>query len=236
MNKSNRVVKLDIKLSKADNDDEHKGDFEGYGNVFDVVDSYRDVVMPGAFTQTLEEHAERGTMPKLLWQHDAAEPIGIWNEMKEDDHGLFGKGQLLVDQGVPNADKAYALVKAGALDGLSIGFSLYPGGQHCNDEANVLELTNINLWETSIVTFAANEPSKITEIRCKMAAGELPTVREFEGYLREVGFSQAEAKAIISTGFKSIQREAGEHDELDLREATSIMETIEQHNLLLTGK
>lgn len=232
MRKKYRVMKLSLKL---DTEVDIEGSFTGYGNVFDIIDSYRDVVMPGAFTQTLEEHKEAETMPKLLWQHDTAEPIGVYTEVKEDDHGLYVEGQLAVDDSVPVADKAYSLLKRKALDGLSIGYTIYPGGQHWNEDDKVMELTNINLWEMSIVTFAANPASGVETIRSAFDAGELPTVREFENFLRDAGFSKSESLAIISIGFKQIQRDAGDGQKIDQRDAASILETIERTNQLLTG-
>lgn len=226
MNKKHRVGKLTIKMDDDDGD-KPKGSFTGHGNMFDVIDSYRDVVLPGAFTQTLEEHEAAGTMPKLLWQHDTAEPIGIYTHMSEDELGLYVEGQLAINDNVPSADKAYSLLKMGALEGLSIGYTMYPGGQHWNDDAHVLELTNIKLWETSIVTFAANEPSTVETI--KHDDGELPTVREFEHFLQDVaGFSKSESKAVIANGFRSIQRDAGE-DPLDQGEVDAVLATIEKN-------
>lgn len=73
------------------------GEFEGYGSVFGVKDSYGDIVVPGAFTKSLQTWKEKGRMPALLWQHQTAEPIGVYTEMKEDDVGLYVKGRLLID-------------------------------------------------------------------------------------------------------------------------------------------
>lgn len=164
-----------------------KGIFEGYGSVFDVVDSYNDVVVAGAFKESLARHAEKGTMPALLWQHKHDEPIGRWLEMYEDDHGLYMKGELLIDDD-PLAARAYAHLKAGSVSGLSIGYALNKWAY--DEEKGVLELLEVDLWETSIVTFPANEDARI---------GEVKTTRDLERVLRATGrCSRAEAKAVAS--------------------------------------
>jgi HK97 family phage prohead protease len=151
------------------------GTFEGYGNVFGVVDSYGDIVMPGAFSASLAEYAAQGTLPKLLLQHDPAAPIGVWTEMREDQHGLFCKGQLNLD--VERARETLSLMRQGALDGLSIGGDpvdtqkVYVDA--LADHGIVLQPEELelggqrrlvygwDLWEVSVVTFPACKPSLI---------------------------------------------------------------------------
>ena len=102
---------------KAAGDD---GTVEGYGSVFGVRDNYDDVIAKGAFVQSLKDHKAAGTMPAMLWQHDADKPIGVWTEMVEDEKGLRIKGQLAME--TVKGKEAHALLKMGALNGLSIGF------------------------------------------------------------------------------------------------------------------
>src|SRR5437868_2730757 len=97
---------------KAVSDD---GTFEGYGSVFGVIDSYREVVKPGAFMNSLAKRKARGV--KLLWQHDPEQPIGVYEDLAEDSKGLWCKGRLLKDVS-SKAAEAYGLLKEGALDGL----------------------------------------------------------------------------------------------------------------------
>ncbi len=229
--KLKHIVKpLEIKALSED------GSFEGYGSVFDVVDSYRDVVMPGAFSQTLEEHEEKGSMPALLWQHRSDEPIGVWTSMEEDETGLKMCGQLAIDTNVPKADEAYALLSMGAIKGLSIGYSMYPGGARWNDDDRVLELNNIKLWETSIVTFPANPEANVTDVRSALEAGELPTIREFEAFLREdAGFSAKRAKIIIEKGFKAITRDADDNEQSERDASAAILETLNSNINTLRG-
>jgi len=96
------------------------GMIEGYGSVFGVRDSYSDIVAPGAFKASLAAHKAAGTMPALLWQHDASEPIGVWVEVTEDQRGLRIKGRLAME--TARGKEAHTLLKMGALNGLSIGF------------------------------------------------------------------------------------------------------------------
>lgn len=180
------------------------GSFSGYGNVFDVVDSYRDVVHKGAFKKSLAEHEKNGTMPKLLWQHDASEPIGVYTLMKEDDRGLYVEGKLALDSNVPLADKAHALLKMKAIDGLSIGFSVPAGGESYNKEKDVFDIKEIDLWETSIVTFAANPQSTVLEVRQAFDARGIPNKRELERFLRDAGFPAHNAKQLISGGYSAL--------------------------------
>lgn len=198
------------------------GAFAGYGSVFDVVDSYRDVILRGAFADTLAEHRERGSMPALLWQHQADEPIGVYSEMREDKVGLYVEGQLLTRQNVPTADRAYSLLKAGAVGGLSIGFNVPEGGETFNEDRDVYELSAVELWETSIVTFPANREAQITEVRADFEARRATlreaidkfSRKEFEQFLRDVGCSRRQAKAVIAAGYAGLsQRDAAESTE-----------------------
>ena len=96
------------------------GFFCGYASVFQLKDFHGEIISPNAFKKSLAQWKSAGAMPKFLWQHDQTRPIGIWHDIYEDDYGLFVKGQLLLD--LQQAKEAYALLKAGVIDGLSIGF------------------------------------------------------------------------------------------------------------------
>jgi uncharacterized protein len=132
------------------------GVFAGYGSVFDRVDSQRDVVVRGAFAATLDKR--RPSDVKLLWQHDVLEPIGVIEELFEDDIGLYVKGRLLLD--VARAREAYALLKEGVVKGLSIGYS--PLRYSIDPDSGVRMLKAVELWEISLVTFPANDAAQIT--------------------------------------------------------------------------
>ena len=199
---------------------EDNGIFEGYAAVFGNQDSWGDVIAPGAFKKTLRDHKKAGRMPALLWQHDNWQPIGIWETMREDDTGLFVRGRLLRED-VYRAREAYALLKAGALSGMSIGY--YATDYETDTRTGVRTLKEVDLVEASLVTFPANPEARVSSVK---AAG-IGTIREFEAALRDVlGFSAAEAKRIASCGYKAREVPAQKSTELD-----AIVEKITQKYL-----
>lgn len=178
-------VGFEIKAVNAD------GTVEGYGSVFGVRDNYDDVIAKGAFIQSLKDHKAAGTMPAMLWQHDADKPIGIWTEMVEDEKGLRIKGQLAME--TVKGKEAHALLKMGALNGLSIGFMAKEWAYERDTE--VRTLTAIDLWEVSLVTFPANEKARVTNVK---SAEELQAPKDAEKALRDAGFSKSDATAFVS--------------------------------------
>lgn len=168
------------------------GTVEGYGSVFGVRDSYADIIAEGAFGSSIKAHKAAGTMPAMLWQHSADEPIGVWTDMVEDAKGLRVKGQLALE--TTRGKEAHALLKMGALNGLSIGFV---SKQWAYDrETEVRTLTEIDLWEVSLVTFPANQKARVTNV--KASADEVNAPKDAERILREAGFSKADATAFVS--------------------------------------
>lgn len=149
-----------------------EGVFEGYLSVFGNLDSDRDIIAQGAFTKSLKRRPP--SKVKLLWQHDPAQPIGVWESMEEDKRGLKVKGRLLINQGVPKADEAYALLKAGALDAMSIGFAIPAGGAEWDSKKNLRNITEVDLWEGSLVTFPANGKARVTRVKTAVPYQDLP--------------------------------------------------------------
>lgn len=121
---------------------------EGYASLFGRRDQGGDVVMPGAYGASLAAMGAQGRRVKMLWQHDPREPIGIWDEVREDATGLWVKGRLLAD--VARAREAAALLQAGAIDGLSIGYRTKRAER---DGKGQRLLAEVELWEVSLVTF-----------------------------------------------------------------------------------
>ncbi len=121
---------------------------EGYASLFGDVDRGGDIVTAGAYSASLNKLEAEGRQVKMLWQHDPAQPIGIWKEVREDARGLYVKGQLL--ENVARAREAAELIRAGAIDGLSIGYRTVRAMK--NDKGQRL-LTELDLWEVSLVTF-----------------------------------------------------------------------------------
>lgn len=173
---------------KALSDD---GMIEGYGSVFGVRDSYSDIVAAGAFKASLAAHKAAGTMPALLWQHRSDEPIGVWTSMVEDQKGLAVVGQLAMD--TTRGREAHALLKMRAINGLSIGF--YSKEWKYDTENDVRTLTEVDLWETSLVTFPANSAARVTAVKSIEA---LESLREVEMMLRDRGFTKTEAVALVA--------------------------------------
>jgi HK97 family phage prohead protease len=121
---------------------------EGYASLFGRRDQGGDVVAPGAYGRSLKTMEAAGGRVKMLWQHDPAEPIGVWDEVREDSKGLYVKGRLLTE--VARAREAAALIAAGAIDGLSIGYRTVKATK---DDRGQRSLDELELWEVSLVTF-----------------------------------------------------------------------------------
>ena len=125
-----------------------EGRIEGYASLFGKKDQGGDVVLPGAYAASLAALKARGGSVKMLWQHDPAQPIGIWDEVREDATGLWVKGRLLAE--VEKGREAAALLGAGAIDGLSIGYRTVRSER---DAKGQRLLSEVELWEVSLVTF-----------------------------------------------------------------------------------
>ena len=121
---------------------------EGYASLFGQADQGGDVVQKGAYSQSIRALGAAGQRVKMLWQHDPSQPIGVWDEVREDARGLWVKGRLL--DSTQKGREAAALIAAGAIDGLSIGYRTRKAGK--NDKGQRL-LTELELWEVSLVTF-----------------------------------------------------------------------------------
>lgn len=168
--------------TKADGDSRV---IEGYGSVFGNIDSTGDIILSGAFAESLTRR-----MPKMLYQHWSEKLIGRWDEAREDSKGLYIKGTLAK---TPLADEAYELAKMGALDGMSIGYS---PNDYEHDDKGIRKLKKVELWEVSLVTFPANEAARVTGVK------GIETIRQFEEMLQtKLGISVRESVLIASKGF-----------------------------------
>ena len=204
---------------KAVNED---GLFSGYASVFEEIDSYRDIVKRGAFEKTLAESESKGRAVPILWQHDAAKPIGVYTELKEDEHGLYVEGQLNMD--VQQAREALSLLRQKALSGISIG---YNSVRYDTDvKSGVRRLYELKLYEASLVTFPACDGARVTDVKTILADGQLPSLHEFEDFLCEAGFSRSQAKAIAGNGLtKLIRREVGSDEDDAIQRALAILKS-----------
>ena len=120
----------------------------GYASLFGKRDQGGDVVQKGAYAGSLKALAGSGRQVKMLWQHDPTQPIGVWDDVREDAAGLFVKGRILTE--VEKGREAVALLSAGAIDGLSIGYRTVKAER--DGKGNRL-LSELELWEVSLVTF-----------------------------------------------------------------------------------
>lgn len=205
--------------SVSDSAADTPGVFEGYGSVFDVIDDYKEIVAPGAFKKSLKEHKARKSMPALLWQHSADMPIGKYLEMSEDDKGLYVKGQLAL--GIQRGAEAHELMKMNAVNGLSIGFRVR--NYKVDKDAGLITLTDIDLWEVSVVTFPANRDARIAGVK---GIKQIATIRDFEDFLRDSGgFSREQSVVIASKGYKALQdlRESGSEGDDELASIDALM-------------
>lgn len=189
--------------------DDESGTFEGYASVFGgEPDSYGDIVAPGAFAESLGEHVKNGTMPKMFWQHLSSEPIGRWTEAKEDDRGLYVKGRL--NMAVRRGAEAYALLKEGDIDGLSIGYRIKE--YSVDTETGVWTLERLDLREVSVVSIGANDQAVIASVKSakashelieRLKAGDQLEVREFETIFKgALGLSNSQAERAARSNLK----------------------------------
>lgn len=194
-----RDFQLEVKAEDIGDD----GRFTGYGSVFGVVDSYGEIVAPRAFKASLAELKAKKRKVPVLWQHNTSVPIGVYDELVEDATGLKVSGRLLADD-VGQAREALALMKAGAVTGLSIGYWVRKSSY--DEKTGIRTLQELDLVEVSLVTFPANDEARIDAVKMKLAHGELPTLPEFERFLREAGFSKTKAAVIATRGLSHLLR------------------------------
>jgi hypothetical protein len=180
--------------AKEVNDD---GTFKGYASVFGNVDSYGEIVMPGAFTESISRIKASGDPLPVLWQHQASQPIGGSDDLAEDDKGLATDGWLLKDD-IPQASIAHVLMKRRVVKGLSIGY--YVDESSVDEKTGIRSLIKLDLVEYSIVTFPANTLAQVDAVKSICRDGQLPSLKDFEDFLRESGFSKSQATAIASRG------------------------------------
>jgi HK97 family phage prohead protease len=138
---------------------EADGSFCGYASLFGEADLSRDVVLPGAFKKSIGARGPGGI--RMLFQHDPAAPIGVWQEIREDARGLFVRGRLMPE--VARAREVLALMRAGAIDGLSIGFRTVKG--RTDAKTGVRKLLEVDLWEISVVTFPMLPAARVSAVK-----------------------------------------------------------------------
>lgn len=167
----------------------------GYGN----VDHGGDLIMPGALTKAI---SGRASVPMLLF-HDHKRPVGSWSKFDESEAGLNVEGRIAIKSAA--GQEAYALAEAGALPGLSIGYKTL---RH-RFEGKTRQLHELDLHEVSLVPVGMNSRAVVTQIKSILEAGDMPTVRDFEGTLRELGFPRSKAEALAKACTPHLRGEPG---------------------------
>ena len=201
------------------NSTEQYGVFEGYGSMFGNTDLGNDVIEKGAFRESLMNRPPEKV--KLLYQHKSDMPIGVFDEIREDENGLYVKGRLALK--TKAGAEAYELLKMGALDGLSIGFKTDPKNVSYEERGKVRRIKKVDLMEVSLVTFPMNPKATV-----RLVKGEDISIREWEKGLRDAfQLSRSEAKLCA----KALE------DCFDQREADPTSELVDAiKNLTLTIK
>lgn len=171
------------------------GVIEGVISAFGGVDSYGDTIERGAYTKSLEALRQSGRKLPLLYQHDHARPIGVWEELRQTDTALFGRAQLAM--GVKDAAEAHQLARLGALTGISIGYEIAEKGSRHEGSRRIL--SDIRLWEASLVTFPADQSARISAVKAIGGPGDI------EAVLRECGLSGRKAKFAACAAWDAIK-------------------------------
>jgi HK97 family phage prohead protease len=180
------LAPVEFKFSPLDSPE--AGTFEGYGSVFNKQDWHGDIVMPGAFTDSLGKHKSGGTMPGMYAEHSFANlggdplPIGVWLSLEEDENGLKGIGKISALDS-DHGKRVYGLMRDGALKGLSIAYSVADGGSTAGKKPGEPKrwLKALDLYSIDIVREPSNSDAQISALKAVMAqadhAGALAAVR-----------------------------------------------------------
>jgi HK97 family phage prohead protease len=182
------------------------GVIEGYGSTFGgPPDLGGDIVMPGAFIDSLTDHKRKGTMPLMMFGHQTSDglPIGSWTDMAEDGKGLWAQGQL--DMEDPFGSKIHRKLKQKQMRGLSIGYDV-KAAEPDPKRPGVRLLKKLDLWEVSVVNLPMNPRAAVDTVKSYTRDGSLPSLPEFEEFLREAGFSKTQATAIAGKGLSHLLR------------------------------
>jgi HK97 family phage prohead protease len=212
-------LKFSLPLEFKASDVASTGEFSGYAAVFGNVDLGGDIILPGAFQKTLAAHKSAGTLPPLLWAHDMSLPIGRFTDMHEDRKGLFTSAKLSLQ--TKAASEAYALLRDGAVGGMSIGYSIPDGGAERAADGRLLK--QVDLYESSLVAVPMNPLARVTAVK----AMECTTPRELEAMLREhLSLSRRKSAAAANAIWPIISEREAQDDDRDDRLATEELKSM----------
>lgn len=174
------------------------GAIEGYGAVFGNVDLGGDVIAAGAFAESINEMKAARRSPALLWSHDPARPIGVWDQFAEDSKGIHLSGRLNLDTN--DGREAHALAAQGAFSGLSIGWRAAPNGTAKDQKSGVRTITKAKLFEVSLVAVPMNPEARVTAVK------SITTIRDFETFLHANGFAKVAARRLAQGGWAGLSK------------------------------
>jgi HK97 family phage prohead protease len=166
------------------------GTFSGYASLFGIEDLSHDIVERGAFLASLGKRGPTGV--KMLYQHDPAEPIGKWTHIRETPKGLYVVGQLMTD--LARGREVLTMMREGVVDGLSIGFRTVKG--RTDTKSGIRRLSEIDLWEISVVTFPMQPDARVTAVKSTAASIRLARMNPIEE--RRLAQTLRRAAALLS--------------------------------------
>lgn len=232
MKKETKTFSFEVKAIK--DDDKNHFTFEGYASTFGNKDLGEDIIMAGAFTKSLEEDKE---VP-ILWQHNMQDPIGKSVELSEDDNGLYIKAILPKDDDLVKG-RVMPQMKIGSIKEMSIGYFV----KDFEYKEEVRLLTELQLFEVSLVTKAMNPRALITGMK---SLEDLSEIKDVESVLKGNGFSNKEAKTLISkvkeitlqrdAAEKQVQRDADEKELKTQNDIKELAESLKQFNNSIKSK
>ena len=200
------------------------GTFCGYGSVYGVIDEGDDIVMHGAFAESLASANAKGIMPALLWQHRSAEPIGAYTKMAEDANGLYVEGKLAMK--TQRGAEAYELMAMNAVSGLSVGFMTREDS--FDQKTGIRTIKKGDLFECSLVTFPMNGLARGSGVK---SIDEITDFKSACTYLRNAGrFSRSEATALVACLKQLSLRNAADEEK-----ANALFAVINRRTALLTS-
>ena len=155
--------------------DDDSGLFQAYASVFNNIDSYGDMVIPGAFAKTLkDDFGKDGSGVPLYWRHRMDDPfmnLGATISAKEDDHGLLIEG--LLDLETPAAAQTYKLLKTGRVSQMSFAYDVDEGAwvdRKPEEGGSYYELRQLTLHEVSVVPVGANQETEVLAVKSAVDA------------------------------------------------------------------
>ena len=181
--------------------------FSGYGAVFGNVDSYGDIVAKGAFAVAIKDAKSSGKWPAMLVSHNGYNmPVGVWTDMKEDQHGLWVEGKLAPTERGREVHELLKMQPRPAISGLSIGYIAKDYTLHQRTKADEPRRTikTVDLLEVSFVTWPANDKARVVNVKSEF------NPREIEDSLREAGLSRGDSVKAVAVFKSMLQRDAEE--------------------------